>query len=490
MKKLYSLRALQTVYGLAFLLLLLISTVGGLVAFQASEQSSLEAQRVGTLLKTVEVTRGDLYRQLKEVFDYHFLLDEDADVEYKELGRRSQENFTSLQAIAVTNREKVAIQHLIDAYQIVDTRFTEIMSFARGQIPQSERLSLLDTELENEDLSTLEVAFRATEELFLVAQMELESNVRNLVQTSLILLFLPILIAAALLLFARFFLQKAFVKPLADLLDSMKLFGAGNLDHQAVEQGANEMLDLQRAINNMANDLNESRRAVIHNEKQAALGALVPVVAHNIRNPLASIRATAEVSNVSNLNAETQQSFSDIIGAVDQLEKWLLALLNFLNPSNPKFTDCQFQRCVDNALSLINPKVSEKELSIKKDNWDNPVNISLDTNLMEQAIYGLIVNAIDASPRKGKINLRLTSLEDQVQLIIDDEGQGFSFAPEQQEFSRGPTTKRRGSGLGIPFAYKICELHKGSLTFEQRPSAGTRVTISLPLAPSKAMPHG
>ena len=248
MKKLYSLRALQTVYGLAFLLLLLISAVGGLIAFQASEQSSLEAQRVGTLLKTVELTRGDLYRQLKEVFDYHFLLDEDADLEYKELGRRSQENFVTLQAIAVTNKEKVAIQHLIDAYQVVNIRVTKIMSFERGQIPQSERLSLLDTELENEDLSALEVAFLATEELFLVAQTKLESSVRNLVQTALILVLLPILIAAGLLLFARFFLQRAFVKPLADLLDSMKLFGGGNLDHQAVEQGANEMLDLQLSL--------------------------------------------------------------------------------------------------------------------------------------------------------------------------------------------------------------------------------------------------
>ena len=109
---------------------------------------------------------------------------------------------------------------------------------------------------------------------------------------------------------------------------------------------------------------------------------------------------------------------------------------------------------------------------------------------MEQAIYGLFVNAIDASPPKGKINLGLTRLEDHVQLRIDDEGQGFSFAPKQQEFSPGPTTKTRGSGLGIPFAYKICELHKGSLTFEQRPSVGTRVTVSLPLAPSKAIPHG
>ena len=73
MGQFYSLKTLQLIYSLAFILLLLVSAVGGRLAFEASERSSVESQRVGRLLQTVELIRGDLYRQLKEVFDYHFL---------------------------------------------------------------------------------------------------------------------------------------------------------------------------------------------------------------------------------------------------------------------------------------------------------------------------------------------------------------------------------------------------------------------------------
>lgn len=485
MKQFYSLRSLQLIYGFAFLLLLSVSAIGGLLAFQASERSSMEAQRVGTLLKTVELTRGDLYRQLKEVFDFHFLQDADADVEFDELGKRSQTHFETLQTLAVTDEERIAIEELIKTYQTVNNTIIKIMSLQRGQIPQSEKLVLLDTELEGENLSDLEAAFGATEHLFVVAQTELQSNVKHLIQTALALLLLPILIAAALLLFARIFLDKAFVKPLANILSSMQIFGKGNLKHHAIEQGANEMVDLQRAINDMASELEKSRSDLIQNEKEAALGALVPVIAHNIRNPLASIRATAEVSNLSTLSPEIHQSFTDIIGAVDRLEKWILSLFNFLDPSKPDFQICQIQQCVDNALSLIPWNSLSKEISIAKTNWDNPSQIRLDINLMEQAIYGLITNAIEASPTNTEIRLTVDSDQNSMELTIEDDGSGFLFEPGQITNLRGPTTKAHGSGLGIPFAHKVCELHNGHLSFENRKNFGTSVTISLPLSKSE-----
>ena len=180
---------MQLFYGFAFLLLLSVSAIGGLLAFQASERSSMESQRVGTLLKTVELTRGDLYRQLKEVFDFHFLQDADADVEFDELGKRSQTHFKTLQKLAVTDEERIAIEELIKTYQTVNNTIIKIMSLQRGQIPQSEKLVLLDTELEGENLSDLEAAFGATEHLFVVAQSELQSNVKHLIQTALALYY-------------------------------------------------------------------------------------------------------------------------------------------------------------------------------------------------------------------------------------------------------------------------------------------------------------
>ena len=122
MGQFYSLRALQLIYSLAFILLLLVSAVGGRLAFEASESSALESQRVARLLQTVELIRGDLYRQLKEVFDYHFLDDEDADKEYRDLGLRLEDNFQVLRDLALSHEESLSIEQLIHAYETVDLR--------------------------------------------------------------------------------------------------------------------------------------------------------------------------------------------------------------------------------------------------------------------------------------------------------------------------------------------------------------------------------
>ena len=146
MGQFYSLRTLQLIYSLAFILLLLVSAIGGRLAFEASERSSIESQRVGRLLQTVELIRGDLYRQLKEVFDYHFLDDKDADKEYRALGDRLEDKFQVLRGIAITDEEKHSIQQLINAYDIVNLRIDKIMSLSPGTIAQADKLEILDTE--------------------------------------------------------------------------------------------------------------------------------------------------------------------------------------------------------------------------------------------------------------------------------------------------------------------------------------------------------
>ena len=113
-------------------------------------------------------------------------------------------------------------------------------------------------------------------------------------------------------------------------------------------------------------------------------------------------------------------------------------------------------------------------------NWTAAAPLYVDVDLMEQAIYGLLNNAIEASPHGGKITLSLESSDKAVDLLIDDQGSGIPFTPQPTNLSPGPSTKRFGTGLGIPFAFKICHAHSGSLKFESSPHGGTRVRISLP----------
>ena len=95
----------------------------------------------------------------------------------------------------------------------------------------------------------------------------------------------------------------------------------------------------------------------------------------------------------------------------------------------------------------------------------------MDPNLVEQALYGLLLNAVEASPQGGCIRIDLQVGAQGAALTIADEGPGLAFEPRPHGMVPGPTTKRSGTGLGIPFAFKVCEAHGWTLSFERGASA-------------------
>jgi signal transduction histidine kinase len=268
------------------------------------------------------------------------------------------------------------------------------------------------------------------------------------------------------------------------LLDAFEAYSKGQLDHKVPERGVTELVTLERAVNRMAQDLAQSREALVGAERQAALGALVPVVAHNIRNPLAAIRATAQVHEGPGTPREVVQGLKDIRGTVDRLERWLSALLSYLNPLRLARVEVRLSEIVDQAVMFLAPRLEAKQIRLRRVGWDVAAVASLDVHLMEQAIYGLLSNAIEASPDNAPITLTVRMAGANVQVIIADRGPGMPFRPMPGDLHPGPTTKSYGSGLGIPFAFKICGLHQGVLDFAAREGGGTEVSVTLPAAQS------
>ena len=388
MKRLNSLRCLLVVYGLAFIALIAITGVVGVVGMGLSERGAAEARRIGTLIQTVQQARGDLYRQTKEVFDFQFLADPAAADPNRDYGAQLEIQFSALEALAASPEESAAVARLVVAYDEVRAVTDAIMARQSGAIDVATRLDLFDAQLEGKRLAAVEVAFDAAEHLFLVAQGALEARIRAWVRLAVAVLLIPIALAALLLLLARGFLQRAFVKPLSAVLDAMAAYGAGRLDHRAPEGGADEMVSLQRAINKLSDDLAHSREALARSEKQAALGARVPVVAHNIRNPLASIRATAQVNLVPSLPGDLRDAFTGIVGTVDRLENWLGSLLSSQNPLQANKVAGSLSAGADHALALLEPKLSEKRIAVERNGeadtaWGRDA-AALDAHLIER----------------------------------------------------------------------------------------------------------
>jgi signal transduction histidine kinase len=129
---------------------------------------------------------------------------------------------------------------------------------------------------------------------------------------------------------------------------------------------------------------------------------------------------------------------------------------------------------------MLQPRLDQKRLALDTGGWDRALPLAVDVQLMEQALHGLLLNAADASPDGAAIRLSAAREGTDAVLMVEDQGGGMPFAPDPRGLTPGPSTKRLGTGLGIPFAAKVVEVHGGTLRFETSTGGGTRVRIRLP----------
>jgi signal transduction histidine kinase len=480
-KKNKFLKDLLLVHELAFILLIVLAAAAGAVGIHLWDKSSQESSRINQLIQEVQQTRGDLYRQMKELFDAYFLEDDGARAEYNQFTVLVEKHFDQLQGIAVGKAEQAAIAELHASYKQFVFETSALFDQHLGTNNDAAKKAIqhaLNTGLETGLFQRYENILGRTEKLLNQKQAELDTKLIETKRISTILLVIPLLLAVLLLLFSRIFLKRAIVTPINDVLKATDEISAGNLAHRAPQQGVAELASVSLAINSMADKLASSQETLVRTEKQAAQGLLVPMLAHNIRNPLASIRATAQV--IDSPDAETLESLTGIISTVDRLERWTGALLAYLHPLKPQPTETRFRDIVEGAVAPLKQKLRERSITLNLPVWPDNDDIYTDQHLLEQVIYNLLLNAIDASGKGSSIDVQFEMHEDEYRLRLLDQGCGMPFIPDPSSVSLAPTTKRFGTGLGIPFAFKVCDALGGSLTFASRAEGGTVITLELP----------
>lgn len=477
-KKNKSLKDLLLIHELAFILLIILAATAGAIGIHLWEKSSQEANRISALVTEVQQTRGDLYRQMKELFDAYFLDDSGARTEYDNFTISVEKHFVELKKLTVGETEKTAINDLHSNYKkfVIETPAL----FDQYQNTNSDAIKhTLNTDIETGLFKRHEDILTRTEKLLSQKQVELDKQLTDTKRIATILLIIPLILAVLLLIFSRIFLKRAIVKPIEGVLRATSEISAGNLSHRVPEEGVAELSAVSQAINDMADKLASSQEALVRTEKQAAQGLLVPMLAHNIRNPLASIRATAQVMDDPDHDVETRESLHGIIDTVDRLERWTGALLAYLLPLKPQPNTTNMKDIVEGALAPLQQKLKEKSIQLKLPTWPKDNTFITDQHLLEQVIYNLLLNAIDASKKSGSIEVTLKMTPQTLTLALLDRGCGMPFTPDPSAMS-APTTKRFGTGIGIPFAFKVCDVLGGELKFDVRPDGGTVITILLP----------
>lgn len=475
-----SLKNLIFRHEIAILFLVAVTgLLGGLSAY-FWQHNSAESVRINSMFYLTEQIRGELYAQIQEMIRARVLEDERALEAYPEYSRSISERFNELRRRSRSREEDVSIQELNLSYREIQGDMNKIFDdpYAGNRFA---RIQILNPTFAQQMVGKFENRYLSFKQVLSDQHKKLDETLAMWTKFAPFIIPIPLIIAFIIVFYTRQVMRNDFIKPLANIVKGAGEIRRGNLEHHIEVEGVEEVSELANGINSMAKELSESRDALVENERQAALGSLVPVVAHNIRNPLASIRATAQLLKHAENQQEINESGQVIIETTDRLERWVSSLVSYLHPLKPILVYENAPDLVDSALKLLNSKIDEKQIEIIKEGWEISQLLSVDSDLIEQAFYCLLANAVDATPKSSTIKISLLKTEDHIEFRILDSGPGLPFEPTPGNLEPGPSTKKFGTGLGIPIAFKICQKHGWELKFNVIDGQGTEVNIIAPI---------
>ncbi|MFA9461088.1 sensor histidine kinase [Thiohalorhabdus sp. Cl-TMA] len=479
--KAVSLRRRLLIHEMTLLFLLLVTAGLGGAWLYLWQGFSVENWRLNALVNELHQARSGLYRQIQAVMATRFSPEEESAERLALANRQIEQWVDEIRGKARGPRELDAVRSLDSAWAAIHRDLREVVSNPYAIGPPG-RLVLMNTERAERLLGAFESAVARFNRVLEEKKTALESRMRSYNLWIAWGTPLPLLLAVGLVVRSRSRVKAEFLQPVASIRQGTRKFSEGELEHRIPVRGVEEMADLANAFNIMAEELLESRRALLEQERAAALGGLVPVIGHNIRNPLASIRATAQTLDPEDEPRDLEESRQAILDTVDRLEQWLHSLVAYLHPSEPDLEVRPLAEVIGHAVEVCQSKAREQGVSLQTHTVPENLTVKVDTGLMEQALYGLLVNAVEASPRGGTVSVQASRAGGSFAIRIEDQGPGLSFLPEPSETGPGPSTKPSGTGLGIPFAFKVCEAHGWALHFQNIENGGARAVITGPRA--------
>lgn len=231
-------------------------------------------------------------------------------------------------------------------------------------------------------------------------------------------------------------------------------------------------------------NLRDARERLLHGERLAAIGEMAANLAHELKNPLITIGGFAG-RLLKTLPSETREhQYADtIVSEVSRLEKMLAEILAFSRKPTICFSSCNLEEIIRDSLATCTTKFEDHNINIIFTSYAAPLTVSGDAHQLKQVFLNLILNACDAMPDGGQLNMAMaTSCNSKtVTVTIEDTGGGIQKEMLPQIFNPFFTTKHHGTGLGLAIASRIILNHFGSIDANNTEN-GAVFTITLPLA--------
>jgi signal transduction histidine kinase len=294
-------------------------------------------------------------------------------------------------------------------------------------------------------------------------------------------------------LFASWIIARGLSRPIRELTGAMAVVGSGRLDHPVSATSRDEIGELARAFSRMTESLRQNKAKLeqtqsqlVQSEKLASIGEMSAAVAHGLRNPLASLRAAAQLVRRHPDSPSSREHLDAIVEEVDRLDRRISHLLSFSRPAPYHPMPENLGRLVENLLPAFAGPIREKQVELKLQLPPDLPEVRVDPMQLEQALVELVSNALDAMPQGGCLRLAAQALNsrtapEEVVLEVSDTGDGIPDHVLPAVCEPFFTTRQEGTGLGLAIAKRYVEQNGGRLEIESRPGSGTTVRVRLPV---------
>jgi len=303
-----------------------------------------------------------------------------------------------------------------------------------------------------------------------------EDSYNKIKRTRNVIIFIGFLFLIA-SFFISYFISNAMTKPIHDLFRLTKEFGKGRFKERIKIYSKDEIGELSKQFNQMADDIIELEDEIRQSERFTALGKAASIISHEIKSPLTALEGYTNKIIQSFDDKNLHQEFQYIINTeFKRLKELLSNLLTFSKKENLSFKILNLRELTDYTINLVEKR---EHVSITI-NIEENISIKGDFFKLVEVILNLVKNAHEAIEEKGSIDISSSIQNGQILLKIADNGKGIKQEFLDNIFEPFVTSKKKGTGLGLAICYKIMKEHNGTIEVKSKEGEGTTFILTFP----------
>jgi signal transduction histidine kinase len=231
----------------------------------------------------------------------------------------------------------------------------------------------------------------------------------------------------------------------------------------------------------------ERYRRMLRADRLATIGELAAGAAHEIRNPLTSIKSSLQYLESRCLEETEKQLLGVALRETDRIDETLAALLSFSRPTEIRKEPCDLVGLLEEGAALVSLQARAKGVEVRTSFPAVPIVVEADGSQLKQVFLNVFLNGVQAMESGGTLSVEALRYESGRPLIrVTDTGPGIPEEALEKVFDPFFTTKKGGTGLGLSICYTIVKAHGGEIEIRSRPGEGTTVLVSLPAGPRSA----